>query len=212
VTEEWFRSPDWSAEAQEDFEARLRRARTHNRPQYLGIKAAALINTGGKSEAEGARRLLLRVIETYPESLEVVLAHEQLGELDTREGDRRAAEAHYREALRLSPERHVYGDARLRLPELLLEDGSTEARREAGELLEALPPVALTFSSQRFRYAVARARLARNSGHWAEARRYADDALSEAAMVKPDFSRHPTVGLVTADQTALREMNELASE
>jgi tetratricopeptide (TPR) repeat protein len=212
VTEEWFRSRDWSAEAQEDFEARLHRARAYNRPQYLTIKAGALLGHGGQPEIEGARRLLLRVIETYPESLDVVAAHELLGGLDAREGDRRAAVAHYREALRFSPERHVYGDARLRLPELLIEDGSVEAQREAGELLEALPPVALTFSSQRFRYAVARARLARNSGHLAEARRYADDALREAETIKPDFRHHPTVGRVAADPSVLHEMSELASE
>ena len=211
MPEEWFRSQDWSAKAQEDFEARLRRAREYNRPQYLAIKAGALLAYGGKGEAAGARHLLLRVIETYPESLDVVGAHELLGQLDVREGDRHGAERHYREALRLSPERHVWGDARLSLPELLIEDGSDEAQREAGGLLDALPPIALTFSSQRFRYAVARARLARDSGHRAEARRYADDALREAEMAKPDFSRHSTVGRVTADPTALREMNELAS-
>lgn len=212
MSDEWFRSRDWTAEAEEDFEARLHRARTYKQPQYLTIKAGALRAAGGKAETEGARRLLLRVIETYPESMSVVSAHEQLGGLDAQEGDRRGAEAHYREALRLSPERHMYGDARLRLPELLIEDGSDEARREAGELLDALPPVALTFSSQRFRYAVARARLARMSGHRAEARRYADAALREAESAKPDFSRHPTVGRVTADTSVLREMTELASD
>lgn len=212
MTEEWFRSRDWSAEAQEDFEARLRRARDYNRSQYLAIKAGALLAHGGKAETKGARRLLLRVIETYPESLSVVSAHEQLGALDSREGDQRGAEAHFREALSLSPERHFWGDARLRLPELLVEDGSEEARREAEELLDALSPVALTFSNQRFRYAVARARLARASGHRTEAQRYAEDALREAERVEPDFPRHPTVGRVTADATVLREMNELASE
>lgn len=212
MTEEWFRSTDWSAQAEEDFETRLRRARTYNRPQYLTIKAGALLAHGGKAKTEGARRLLLRVIEMYPESMSVVSAHEQLGALNAREGDRHGAESHYREALRLSPEPYLWGDARLRLPELLIEDGSAEARREATELLDALSPVALTFSSQRFRYAVARARLARSSGQRAEARRYARDALHEAERVKPDFSRHPTVGRVAAEPTVLREMNELARE
>jgi tetratricopeptide (TPR) repeat protein len=113
VTEEWFRSGDWSAEAQEELEARLHRARAHSRPQYLTIKAGALLGHGGRTEAEGARHLLRRVIETYPESLDVVAAHELLGRLDAAEGDRRAAIAHYRQALQLSPERHVYGDARV---------------------------------------------------------------------------------------------------
>lgn len=209
MPEEWFRSPDWSAEAEAYFEQRLRRARAFNRPQYLRIKALALIAHGGMAEAKGARGLLRRVIKDYPESLDVVMAHEHLGELDAREGDRRAAEAHYREALRIAPERNVYGDAALRLPELLIDAGGDAEREEARVMLDAIPPTELVFSSQRFRYAVARARLAW-PGDEAEARRYAEDALREAAREIPDFTRHPSVGLVEADSKVLSEMQQLA--
>jgi tetratricopeptide (TPR) repeat protein len=212
VPDDWFRSPDWNAQAEQEFEERLSRARPFNRPQYLRIKALALIHRGGEAEARGARELLVRVIETYPESLDVVMAHEHLGELDAREGHRRAAETHYRDALRLAPERNVYGDAALRLPELLIEDGGEEKREQARELLDAIPGTDLVFASQRFRYAVARARLARESGDEAEALRYAEHALREAAQDTPDFPRHPTVGLVDADRKVLREMRKLARQ
>lgn len=212
MAEEWFRSPDWSPQAQEEFEQRLGRARDFNRSQYLRIKALALVDHGGKAEAKGARELLLRVIEGYPESGDVVLAYEQLAELDLREGQRSSAKAHYRMALRLAPERHVYGDAALRLPELLIEDGGDDQRNEARSLLDAITTSDLAFASQRFRYAVARARLARASGNTVEARRYAEDALREAARDTPDFPRHPTVGLVDADRKVLKEMREFARQ
>ena len=61
VMHDWFRSPDWSSEAQQDFEQRLRRARAYNRPQFLRIKGLALADAG---EAEGARELWLRVLES----------------------------------------------------------------------------------------------------------------------------------------------------
>jgi tetratricopeptide (TPR) repeat protein len=212
VPEEWFRSPDWSPQAEEEFQQRLARARDFNRSQYLRIKALALVEHGGKAEARGARELLVRVIEGYPESGDVVMAHEHLAELDVREGQRSSAKAHYRMALRLSPERHVYGDAALRLPELLLEDGGEDQRDEARSLLDVITTSDLVFASQRFRYAVARARLARASGDKVEARQYAEDALRETARDTPDFPRHPTVGLVDADRKVLKEMGKLAGE
>jgi predicted Zn-dependent protease len=91
---------------------------------------------GGKAEARGARGLLVRVIEDYPDTGDVVMAHEHLAELDVRAGQRATAKEHYRNALRLAPERHVYGDAALRLPELLIEDGNdADAARSAEDAL-----------------------------------------------------------------------------
>ena len=110
------------------------------RPQYLRIKALALMDHGGSAEASGARELLVRVIEVYPGSMDVVMAHEHVGELDAREGRRSEAEAHFRAAMRLGPERNTRGEAALRLPELLIEDDTVESRREAREVLDAIPP------------------------------------------------------------------------
>jgi hypothetical protein len=36
VADEWFRSPAWDKPARADFEARLARARPHNRQQCVG--------------------------------------------------------------------------------------------------------------------------------------------------------------------------------
>lgn len=75
-------------------------------------------------------------------------------------------------------------------------------------MLDAIRPGALVFASQRFRFAVAQARLAQAEGDDAEARRY-ENALKEAGRDAPDFSRHPTVGLVTADKTVIDQMQKL---
>lgn len=209
--DEWFRSASWDVRSQHEFEERLRRASSPNRPQFLRIKALALMDQGGDEEARGARALLVRVIEAYPGSQDVVLAHEHLGELDAREGRRSAAEDHFRAALRLAPERKTRGDAELRLPELLIEDDTEESRREAREVLDAISPGSLVFASQRFRFAVANARLARADGDDVGASRYAETALEEANRDAPDFSRHPTVGVVRAERGVLDEMTRLVA-
>ena len=60
------------------------RASSSYQPQYLRITALALMDHGGDAEARGARELLVRLIETYPGSSDVVMAHDHLGELDAR--------------------------------------------------------------------------------------------------------------------------------
>jgi hypothetical protein len=64
VAGDWFRSREWSPEAQADFEARLARARPYNRAQYMRIKGLALADAG---EKRGARQLWERVLESTEE-------------------------------------------------------------------------------------------------------------------------------------------------
>ena len=199
---------EWDVHAQDEFEERLRRASSFNRSQYLRIKALALMDHGGNTEARAARELLVRLIETYPGSGDVVMAHEHLGELDAREGCRSAAEAHFRAAMRLGPSGTHAAMLHSAFRNFLIEDDTDESRWEAREVLDAIQPGSLIFASQRFRFAVAQARLAQAEGDDAEARRYAENALKEAGRGARDFPRHPTVGLVTADKTVIDEMQK----
>lgn len=213
MADEWFRSPAWSAEVEQEFERRLGRARTYNRPQYLRIKGLVLVRTGNESERLAGRALLRRVIDTYPHSFDVVIAHEALGESFAREGVLDQAEVHYRTALDLSQSGGMGGDAALRLPELLIERGGTDRWAEAESILDGIDPEqGLVFVSQRFRYSVARARLAEARGDDQQASEFASAALRLAAITTPDFSRHPTVGLVHADESVLEDLRNLVQE
>lgn len=172
----------------------------------------ALLEAGGRQKRLAARDLLQRVLAEYPDSLDVVFAHEALGEFYESEGDFDEAEAHYRAALHLSLEGNVEGDANLRLPELLIRSGQAGKLADAEAILGTIDVERdLAFASQRFRYAVCRARLAVTRDNPAEAADYASEALREAASDKPDFARHPTVGRVVADKSLVREMRRLAA-
>jgi len=61
VGDEWFRTSDWSQATQADFEARLGRARAHNRPQYMRIKGLALAEAG---HVDAACALWQRVLDS----------------------------------------------------------------------------------------------------------------------------------------------------
>jgi tetratricopeptide (TPR) repeat protein len=178
----------------------------------LRIKALALLDAGGPAKHLAARDLLLRVLREYPDSLDVVIAHERLGELYESEGASDDAEAHYREALHLSLEGNVQGDANLRLPELLISSGQADKLADAEAVLATIDVERdLAFASQRFRYAVCRARLAAARHSPDEASDYAAEALRLASTSRPDFARHPTVGRVVAAESLIREMQRLAA-
>lgn len=204
---DWFRSQDWSDGAQQDFESRLRRARPGSRPQYLRIKALALVEHG---ESESAATLLRRIIGEYPEVwTEVAFAHELLGDLCRTAGDLAGAESEYRLALAVSPSLSgTSGEVHVKLGEVLLQsDGGAIPEIEA--LLTAAR-AQVTFNTTAFRVNVLTARVANAVGDVDRRRRAAAAAL-DLVGAGPQFPRHPTVGLVEATPLLLAELRTLAS-
>lgn len=94
------------------------------------------------------------------------------------------------------------------LAEVLLEQG------ELGEAAAALAEVDVdgvaTFNSNLFRYLVASARVASAGGDGETATSAAANAL-DLVHAAPQFHRHPTVGLVEADDRTVAELRALAS-
>jgi hypothetical protein len=215
VVDEWYRDPRWSKTVEEEFERRLARARVFNRPQYLRIKALALLENGGKKERIAAHGLLRRVIEDYDDPLndfDFLIARETLAELDAADGSMDEAEAQYRAALSVSSEGHVRGDAHLAFPELLIRRGGTANLTEAEQILDGVNMIDLTFKVQRFRYFVCRARIAEANGDADAAAAHALAALREASTTAPDFSRHPDIGHVPHDEVLLGDLRRLARD
>ncbi len=204
---DWFRSPDWSDAAQQEFEARLARARAAGRAQYLRIKAVSLEEAG---ELAGARTLLGRIIDDYPDAwLEVAFAHERLGDLARAAGDPAGAQAEYRMAIVTSPTLSgTTGEVHLKLAEVLFESG-LGSLAEIGQLLDDAT-AHLTLVSTAFRYRVLTARLAAATGD-TDRRRSAAAAALALVDSRPQFSRHPTVGRVSAAPSLLAELRSMAS-
>jgi hypothetical protein len=134
MDDDWFRSPDWSADAREDFEQRLRRARIYNRAQYLRIKGLALADAG---EVAAARELWLRVVEDTDELAggHKAGALEHLADSYSAE-DSPIAETYYRRLLTEHPSLNgTTATQHIKLAELLLNRGSPRDLNEAAELL-----------------------------------------------------------------------------
>ena len=203
---DWFRSSDWSSEAQEDFETRLRRARPHSRSQYLRIKSLALIEAG---QVGAAVSLLHRVIDDHADDwIQVTSAHEHLGDIYQSTGDLAGAESEFRRVLALSPTLSATsGEVHLKLGEVLLAAGADDFA-ELERLIAAARPHAV-FNKTAFRANVLEARVAAAVGDVARCRESATAALL-LVDAPTQFSRHPTVGLVDASESLLAEMSAMA--
>ena len=191
MPEEWFRTPGWDAAAQEDFEARLRRAKPHNRAQYLRIKAGSLAASG---EVDAALTLLERVLNEYDSDvLQAPMARCQRAELLEDQGRLDEAENEYRQVISIHQQvGHRYGNPELRLAELLLRRGSRLAYQDAlNHLLHELPKMLRT--SQRFRGAAVAARMHRELGNREEATSLAVQALQIAEEPQHLLPRHPSL-------------------
>lgn len=208
VAQDWFRSPDWSANAQADFEARLRRAHAGNRTQYLRIKGLALRESG---QIDAARSLWLRILESdLGHGSEQASTIEHLA--DSYAGqDPTVAESYYRRLLAEHPSLNgTTATSEISLAELLTDKGDSASTAEALALLNSfLVRDTAQFPSVLFRWHLALIRIAQITGEKETIRRAARTAL-DLAERGPVFPRHKAVGVVQADDKSLKRLRKLA--
>jgi tetratricopeptide (TPR) repeat protein len=172
------------------------------------------MQTGDAVCRAGGRGLLRRIIEEYPGAwTEVAFAHEAPGNAYTAEGRFDEAEQQYRHCLALYSRSRSGGSGLcdLRLAELIVHAAQRDKYPEAEALVETASHH-LHLNSDRYRHAVAGARLAKRLGRDEEAAAYAEAALSLATVREPEFPRHPTVELVETAPDELEEMRTLTKE
>ena len=209
MAEEWFRSPDWDDTAQVDFEARLGRARPHNRQQYLRIKGLSLRAAGHLS---GAVEMLERAANHPGGALfESVAAWETLGDMAVARGECQKAELLYRRILAVQTTLSgTTGSVEISLAEILLDRDEGHQIDEAAVLLTRwVERAGLKFNSELFRWQLALIRLAEASGDSETVKRAATDALTLAGR-GPQLPGQPDVGLVRADRSTLRRLRKLS--
>lgn len=209
MADDWFRSPDWSPAAQEDFEKRLSRARPYNRAQYMRIKGLALSEAG---EHCGARDLWDRVLRSTEElsAGQQAPALEHLGDSYVHE-DTATAEGYYRRLLAEYPTLNgTSHTVEISLAELLIGTGNRGSMEEALVLLNSFGDRGTAqFPSVLFRWHLALIRIAQATGEKETVQRAARTAL-ELVSRGPVFPRHKEVGVVHADTKTLRRLRKLA--
>ncbi len=208
VRDEWYRSPDWDAEAQEDFELRLRRARPGNRQQYLNIKALALLDAGHEDDAV---RLLHRSIDCGTTAGDTAFGWERLGDLAARHGRIDEAVAFYERVLREQPSLSgTSGSVEISLAEVLIATREEARIEEAITYLDAwITRKGLKLDDALFRWFLAHIDVSEAIGDHVTAARSARSAL-ELAGRGPRLTRQPDVGIVHTDDLTLKRLRRMA--
>jgi hypothetical protein len=212
--DEWFRSPDWGAEAEAVFEARLTRARPRSRPQYRRIKALALLDTGDPGKRVAGQELLEHIVadpDAY--QFEKVLALSLLGANEQETGQLEAAERHLRAALSLMATNMSGGTdlEEVRLAEILVDRGGRAELEEARDLIDRAGPSRPLFLSHRFRKCLVGVRIALALGDHLPAQNWARLALELASATHSGLANHPKLGLVETDDATTAWLAEVVA-
>jgi tetratricopeptide (TPR) repeat protein len=211
LSADWYRSLDWDLEARAEFERRLARAHRESRPQYVRIKALALLESGDKRSRDAAQQLATRVVSDYPESsIDVYIAQQIIARCAERDGNLDTAVDQYRRAIAAATNHGSIdaSSAYLALGELLLRLGRLS---EAETALERYDDALMPFRDQQFRAAMARARIAAASQDKSGAAAHATRALSLLDQDKhaPQMPRHRDLARIPRDELAIAEMERL---
>lgn len=206
MSDDWYRSTEWSLAARADFEARLQRSRSWNRPQYLRIKALALIGTEQTVEP---MTLLQRILDEYPDSLDASSAMELIGDLRQQAGDLTGAERAYRDLIEARPDLNATtGQARISLGEVLLKQHGIEAVDEVRSLIRESDSE-LRFNSSIVRALVPNAQAAELVGDRELQVSEAKRAL-QLIDAPPQLSRKPEIGVPNPSPDEINEIKRLA--
>jgi tetratricopeptide (TPR) repeat protein len=214
VADEWYRSSAWGKADQEQFEEKLRRARPRSRPQYIRLKGLALAGSRKRGERRTAPDLLRRAIREHgDDELQAAMAWADLGRFYEEEGEHELAAEAYRSCLDAEAALSgggLHTGSELALAEVIVRAEWEHRYSEALALLEAARGAGLTFKIERWRWSIARARIAARIGQASDAASFAGDALALLEDASPDFPRHPDVGLIKPDRQTVRELERLA--
>jgi tetratricopeptide (TPR) repeat protein len=97
---DWYRRKTWTKADEEEYFAKLGRARKNRRAQYLRIQAFELIETKDKNLLTIAERLLTKILTDYPDNtFEKSPAYNHLGEIYKIRGDYENALEYFQKSL-----------------------------------------------------------------------------------------------------------------
>jgi tetratricopeptide (TPR) repeat protein len=207
VADDWFRSPDWSHDAQADFEARLKRSREGNRAQYMRIKGLALSEAG---LVQPARELWERILDQdLGHDFERAGTLELLGD-SYRDTEPTRAMQYYRRLLSDHPTLNgTTATVEVALAELEMAKGRRANTDEALALLNSfLERDTSQFPNVLFRWYLALISVAQATGEKETVQRSARTALDLASQ-GPALPRHQDVGVVEADGHILTRLRKL---
>ncbi|MCL2824962.1 MAG: hypothetical protein FWD57_13320 [Polyangiaceae bacterium] len=197
---DWIRRTTWSQEDEAMFFKKLRRAWSHNRPQYLRIQAYNLYQTMNPDLLRVAESLLCKMLTEYSDAkyirTEMAPGYELLGRVCETLGEYDKSLLHYQNALNAeSAFPYSLTDAYLAYAELVVRLQRVEMFSEIEQILLEREEQAF-FPVQKYKRYIIMAIINKHRSNDAEADNYMMLAKQNADAVTSGFRYHKTLGLV----------------
>jgi tetratricopeptide (TPR) repeat protein len=150
---DWYRRKTWTKTDEEEFFAKLGRARKDGRAQYLKIQAIELIYTKEKKLLNVAEELLNKVLTEYPENrIEKSPCYNFLGQIYELRNDAEMAICFYKKSLDYEKEfPNVITSSYLDFSKIVIQEGKTESYNEVEKMLiEKIKNESISFPVQNY--------------------------------------------------------------
>lgn len=186
---DWYRKKTWTKADEEEYFAKLARARKGGRAQYLKVQAIELIETGDKNLLSVAETLLNKILTEYPDNrIEISQTYNSLGEIYKLREDYETALMYFQQALDFEKEfASVITSAYLNFSEIVIRAEKTERYDEVEHLLaEKIKNEPFIFPIQSYMIYAVMAVISEHKGDFEQAKIYA--ALAERNATTPTNS------------------------
>lgn len=180
---DWYRRKTWTKTDEEEYFAKLGRARKDSRAQYLRIQAIEFIETNDKNLLSVAETLLSKILTDYPDNrIEKSEAYNQLGEIYKLREDYEKALGYFKKSLDFEKEfPNVITTAYLNFSETVIRAEKTELYDEVEDLLtEKINKDTLKFPIQNYIMYSVMTVISKFNGNHEQAKIYADLAEKNA--------------------------------
>jgi len=203
---EWYRRTTWTKVDEEEFFAKLKRARQGSRPQYLMIQASTLTGTTDPVLLDAAEFLILKLLADYPDNkFERSSSLGLLGDIYRYRQQYDTAISYYKNAIDFEKEYpQVQTGVFLEFAELVVKLDKREyfdfVEQTLSEKQEEYP-----FPLYKYKIFSLLAIINKIRGNTEVADRFAERADEYAAAKTSGFRYHPSVGIVTERDPDLDE-------
>ena len=204
---EWYRRKSWTKTDEEEFFAKLARARKEGRAQYLKIQAIELVETEDKTLLKVAETLLNKMLSEYSnEGFEKGSAFHTLGDIYKLNDNYELAIDFYKQALDFETiYSNVITQAYLDYSELVIKTGKENLFDEVEKLLLDRYSE-LTFPIEKYKVNSILSIINANKGRQEQALQYADIAEQFATAETSGLRYHKYLGIVKERDTWLDKL------
>ena len=204
---DWYRRKTWTKIDEQEFLAKLARARKDGRAQYLKIQAIELVETEDKNLLKVAEALLNKMLTEYPDNnFEKGSALHTLGDIYKLKGNYQLAMDFYKQAIdfeTIYP--NVITQAYLDYSELVIKTGKKNLFDELEKLLSDRYSE-LTFPIEKYKVNSILSIINANKDRQEQAQKYADLAEQFATAETSGFRYHKYLGIVKERDTWLDKL------